>query len=96
MLDTELISGLFGISFQEDFQKKPGGYSISSGGLAAHLPLTSVKKSKSRQIHDFPESEALFDFDKLELPLYLRARERGDRFHPLGMSQKPNGRLFMM
>ena len=84
-LDTELVSGLPGISFQKDSQKKLGKEFVSSRRLGSRPPLASVKKSKFNQIPDFPEPEALFDFDKLEPPLYLRKRERGDRFHPLGM-----------
>jgi tRNA(Ile)-lysidine synthase len=85
-LDTELISGSPSISFQKDSQKKLGGQFISSGRLGAHFPLASAKNLKSHLARDFPESEAWFDFDKLEPPLYLRTREKGDRFHPLGMT----------
>ena len=84
-LDTELISITPGISFQKDSQKKLGEQFISSGRLAAHLSLASAKNLKSHGIGDFPEPQAWFDLDKLKPPLYLRTREKGDRFHPLGM-----------
>ena len=55
-----------------------------------YLPgLSLVLKSKI--IYDKPSSfskdsnEAYFDLDKMEKPLFLRKREKGDRFHPLGM-----------
>ncbi len=84
-LDTELISGLPEFSSQKDFQKKPWEEFISSGRFGACLPSASAKNFRSHQTRDFPESEAWFDFDKLEPPLYLRTREKGDRFFPLGM-----------
>ena len=84
-LDTELISGLPGIHAQKGSQKKLGEEFISSRRFGASLPLASARNLKFNQIHCFPEPQALFDFDKLEPPLYLRKRERGDRFHPLGM-----------
>jgi len=34
-----------------------------------------------------PSREAIFDYDKLEQPLYVRFRYAGDRFWPLGMPQ---------
>jgi tRNA(Ile)-lysidine synthase len=84
-LDTELISGLPGVYAQKGSQKKLGEEFISSRRFGVRPPLTSAKNLKFNQICDFPEPQALFDFDKLEPPLYLRKRERGDRFHPLGM-----------
>ncbi|MFQ6066450.1 MAG: tRNA lysidine(34) synthetase TilS [bacterium] len=85
-LDTELISITPGISFHKDGQKKLEGQFISSGRLSTHFPLASTDELKSCQIADFPEREAWFDFNKLESPLFLRTREKGDRFHPLGMA----------
>jgi tRNA(Ile)-lysidine synthase len=84
-LDTELISGLPGIYPQKGSQKKLGEEFISSRRFGTSPPLDSARDLKFNQIHCFPEPQALFDFDKLEPPLYLRKRERGDRFHPLGM-----------
>jgi len=43
------------------------------------------EKVNSSKTNDFPEKKAFFDFDKLELPLFLRSRKEGDRFFPLGM-----------
>jgi len=84
-LDTELISASSEVSAQKDRQKRLGQQFISSGRWGSLLSLVSVKKIKSHQISDFPEPEAWFDLDKLDSPLYLRTREDGDRFHPLGM-----------
>lgn len=84
-LDTELISASSEVSPQKDRPKRLGQQFISSGRWGSLRSLASVKKIKSDQISDFPEPEAWFDLDKLEKPLYLRTREDGDRFHPLGM-----------
>lgn len=84
-LDTELISASSEVSPHKDRQKRLGQQFISSGRWGSLRSLASGKKIKSHQISDFPEPEAWFDLDKLESPLYLRTREDGDRFHPLGM-----------
>lgn len=34
------------------------------------------------------KKEAFFDYDKLTMPLYIRYRQSGDKFHPLGMGGK--------
>jgi len=49
--------------------------------------ITSSLKDKisSGKTNDFPEKEVYFDFDKLEPPLLLRERKKGDKFCPLGM-----------
>ncbi len=47
--------------------------------------LTRGGKVKLGEKREFPERQAWLDFDKLVLPLFLRGREKGDRFTPLGM-----------
>lgn len=47
-----------------------------------------IKSSlKKRKDFSFKEDklQAAFDYDKLNLPLYIRSRKKGDKFRPLGM-----------
>lgn len=58
---------------------------ISEGSGSLFNSLSLKEKVNSSKTNDFPEKKAFFDFDKLELPLFLRSRKEGDRFFPLGM-----------
>ncbi|MFW5736935.1 MAG: tRNA lysidine(34) synthetase TilS [Halanaerobium sp.] len=75
--DNNLMNGL-----AEKIKFKPGN-NIKAGGKYS-------LESKIIDIKDFSFSKdpqvAAFDYDKLNLPLYLRNRKKGDRFKPLGMS----------
>ena len=56
--------------------------------LGAEMVATVVEPSTNRVVTDkFPDGkfQAVFDFDRLQLPLQLRQRRDGDRFHPFGM-----------
>lgn len=46
-----------------------------------------VKKNTISTLHSLPytSTNACLDYDKVELPLLLRHRKKGDRFHPYGM-----------
>ncbi|MFW6251698.1 MAG: tRNA lysidine(34) synthetase TilS [Halanaerobium sp.] len=75
--DNNLMNGL-----AEKIKLKPGN-NIKAGGKYS-------LESKIIDIKDFSFSKdpqvAAFDYDKLNLPLYLRNRKKGDKFKPLGMS----------
>lgn len=58
---------------------------LISQPLLSFSSLTRRGKVKLGEKREFPEKEAWLDFDKLELPLFLRKKEKGDRFTPLGM-----------
>jgi len=58
---------------------------LISQPLLSFSSLTRRGKIKLGEKREFPEKEAWLDFDKLELPLFLRKKEKGDRFTPLGM-----------
>jgi len=45
---------------------------------------TEIVESTDFSISDNPQ-QAAFDYDKLQLPLYIRNRKDGDKFKPLGM-----------
>ena len=56
--------------------------------LAAEMIATVVERPMDCVAADkFPDGkfEAVFDLDRLQLPLKLRQRRDGDRFHPFGM-----------
>ena len=56
--------------------------------LDAELIATVVEQPMNCAVADkFPDGkfQAVFDLDRLELPLTLRQRRDGDRFHPFGM-----------
>ena len=56
--------------------------------LAAEMIATVVERPMDCVAADkFPDGkfEAVFDLDRLQLPLQLRQRRDGDRFHPFGM-----------
>ena len=56
--------------------------------LDAEMIATVVESSINRVATDkFPDGkfQAVFDLDRLQLPLKLRQRRDGDRFHPFGM-----------
>lgn len=64
----------------------PGHTSLPS--LDAEMIATVVERSMDCTAADkFPDGkfEAVFDLDRLQLPLKLRQRRAGDRFHPFGM-----------
>lgn len=77
----------------------PGKTDLSQLNLTLETRLISVKpdffltssfmdlreKATLDEVSGFPEEEVFFDFDKLKPPLFLRNREKGDRFCPLGM-----------
>ena len=56
--------------------------------LDAEMIATIVEPPMSCAVEDkFPDGkfQAVFDLDRLQLPLMLRQRRDGDRFHPFGM-----------
>ena len=56
--------------------------------LDAEMTATVVEQPMSCAVADkFPDGkfQAVFDLDRLQLPLTLRQRRDGDRFHPFGM-----------
>ena len=56
--------------------------------LDAEMIATVVEQPMNRRVADkFPDGkfQAVFDLDRLQLPLTLRQRRDGDRFHPFGM-----------
>ena len=56
--------------------------------LDAEMIATVVERPMNRRVADkFPDGkfQAVFDLDRLQLPLTLRQRRDGDRFHPFGM-----------
>ena len=64
----------------------PGHTSLPS--LDAEMIATVVERSMDCTAADkFPDGkfETVFDLDRLQLPLKLRQRRDGDRFHPFGM-----------
>ena len=56
--------------------------------LDAEMTATVVGQPMNCAVADkFPDGkfQAVFDLDRLQLPLMLRQRRDGDRFHPFGM-----------
>ena len=56
--------------------------------LDAEMIATVVEQPMNCTVADkFPDGkfQAVFDLDRLQLPLTLRQRRDGDRFHPFGM-----------
>jgi len=62
--------------------KVPGITKIPEIGLFFQ---TKVLKEGSRALKKALEKRAYFDYQRIKAPLFLRNREEGDRFQPLGM-----------
>ena len=91
--------GLFRRAYNRLLIQKSGGshapfeYEVTVPGhtlfplLDAEMVATVVEQPMNCTADKFPDGkfQAVFDLDRLQLPLTLRQRRDGDRFHPFGM-----------
>lgn len=63
----------------------PGCFELPEWGCSIKMSLIDRDKISEEEMKDAGRWKAFMDFDKLSLPLLLRARERGDRIRPFGM-----------
>ena len=78
------------IFFKKDFynQEIPDKIKISLRNKTKITDKVFIESSlKKRNEFSFTKYklQAAFDYDKLNLPLYIRSRKKGDKFRPLGM-----------
>ena len=78
------------IFFKKDFynQEIPDKIKISLKNKTKITDKVFIESSlKKRNEFSFTKYklQAAFDYDKLNLPLYIRSRKKGDKFRPLGM-----------
>ncbi len=60
-----------------------------NGGLKIQAAIEKTTDSSLEQIENNPDNnQSWLDIESLELPLMIRAREKGERFTPLGMDGK--------
>ena len=63
----------------------PGRTPLPSLGIELHAEVCEIDASKVEELRrDPPANEEWLGYDQLQLPLVVRARREGDRFHPLG------------
>ncbi len=62
----------------------PGVTRVPALGLSVEVRVSGEGASRDRRDEN-NEWQAQFDYAKIALPLALRSRRRGDRFHPAGM-----------
>lgn len=79
------------IFFKKDFynQEIPDKIKISLKEKNKITDKIFIKsRIKKREDFSFTENrlQAAFDYNKLNLPLYIRSRKKGDKFRPLGMN----------
>ncbi len=68
-------------------EESPSTYIIpvDSSAVQEPLPLTFCREAPPALPVKLSPNEALFDAERLSLPLHLRRWRQGDRFHPYGM-----------
>jgi tRNA(Ile)-lysidine synthase len=73
--------------------KVPGITKIPEIGLSFHAKVLS---KKPRTLKEGSKKRAYFDYQRIKAPLFLRNREEGDRFQPLGMRGSKKLKDFFM
>ena len=64
-----------------------------------HIPTgTLVSQLSEDRIRSIPDGRfsAVFDMDQLDLPLFIRNRKEGDRFHPFGLNGSKKVKDFLI